>query len=127
MPTVYVQIPGAPNTTAPSPVPIPGLGLDIPAGAGEQAVIILNVPQAFAEGANFPGGWFGLSVDGAMLHLSVRFRGLADSPKSRYYTPCTLVAAVPLKLKAQKVQAMWNAETGSTVGLGASSLTVMVD
>lgn len=127
MPTLYVHVPGS-TTTATTPVPIPGLSLDIFAGVGEQAVIILNAPQASATatGGNNPGGTFFLSVDGTRLSPSLRFGGSPQSPNGAH-VPCTLVGAVPLKPKPQKVQAEYYAERSATVSTGPASLTVMLD
>jgi hypothetical protein len=122
----FVQIPGWPSTTATSPTPIPGLSLEIPAGTGEQALIILNVTQAVATGSTNPGGWFGLSVDGAGLHTGARFNTPPPPPQQTYRVPCTLVAAVPLKLTPQKVEAMWYADVQCSLNIGPASLTVMM-
>jgi hypothetical protein len=69
---------------------------------------------------------FLLSVDGTRLTPSLRFGGGAQSQNGGY-VPCTLVGAVPLKPKPQKVQAEYFAQPGATVSTGPASLTVMLD
>jgi hypothetical protein len=125
MPTLYKQIPTS-STTANAPVPIPGLSLDVPEGIGALAVIILNAPQASAKGGKNPGGTFFLSIDGTRSHQAIRFGGSSQSPNGAY-VPCTLVAAVALKIKPQKVQVEYFAEPDATLSTGPASLTIMAD
>jgi len=68
---LYVQTTGTQMVAfGTSPTPIPGLTLTIPEGAGEQALVTLNVPNPYSyteSRAYVAGGWFGLSVDGTTL------------------------------------------------------------
>lgn len=123
---MYVQTTREHTTTSTSPTPIPELSLEIPEGSGEQAVIILNT-QATAQGA-ITGGYFALSVDGVTLPQTAAFFPPTSSPPPAKFTiPCTLVAAVPLKLKPQKVQALWHLNpSGSNLSISISSLTALI-
>ena len=105
--TIFVQTTG----THRSPMndmqlgPMPGLSLQIPAGAGEQALIILNVPAPFLmHKPGLGGGYvaFCISVDGTRLPTNAKFTGPDESR-----VPTTLVAAVPLTAKPQTIAALW--------------------
>lgn len=63
------------QTTAPAKVhadqfvEMPGLSLNLPPASTTQtkALVILNVPEPYAKGDNFPGIIFGISVGGSMI------------------------------------------------------------
>jgi hypothetical protein len=85
--------------------PIPGLSLQIPAGVGEQALIILNVPAPYLmHKQGFGGGYvaFCVSVDGTRLPANAKFTGPNETR-----VPTTLVAAVPLADKPQTIVGLW--------------------
>jgi hypothetical protein len=85
--------------------PIPGLSLQIPAGAGEQALIILNVPAPYLLHPSPRGGGyiaFNISVDGTTLPAIAKFTGPDEAR-----VPTTLVVAVPLAAKPQTIVALW--------------------
>lgn len=87
--------------------PIPGLSLQIPAGAGEQALIILNVPAPYLMHSQIapPGGGymaFCVSVDGTRLPANAKFTG-----PNEVRVPTTLVVAVPLAAKPQTIVGLW--------------------
>jgi hypothetical protein len=107
--TIFVQTTG----THKSPMdnlqlaPIPGLSLQIPAGSGEQALIILNVPAPYLmhDPDVKPGGGyvaFCVSVDGTRLPASAKFTG-----PNEVRVPATLVVAVPLAAKPQTIVGLW--------------------
>ncbi|HEY0551968.1 MAG TPA: hypothetical protein VGF13_20355 [Verrucomicrobiae bacterium] len=86
-----------------------GLTLTVPEGFNRQALIILNVPSPYTInfGGGGTGGWFGISVDGVTLPMfaSYSYNGsmLTNNPGR---VPTTLVVAVMLGLKPQKIVAL---------------------
>ena len=111
---LYVQTTGTQMVAfGTSPTPIPGLTLTIPQGAGEQALVTLNVPNPYSyteSRAYVAGGWFGLSVDGTTLPNVASFTFALPSLgnlDNLGRTPVTLMVAVPLAGKPQTVVALW--------------------
>ena len=111
---LYVQTTGTQMVAfGTSPTPIPGLTLTIPQGAGEQALVTLNVPNPYSyteSRAYVAGGWFGLSVDGTTLPNVASFTFALPSlgnVDNLGRTPVTLMVAVPLAGKPQTVVALW--------------------
>ena len=111
---LYVQTTGTQMVAfGTSPTPIPGLTLTIPEGAGEQALVTLNVPNPYSyteSRAYVAGGWFGLSLDGATLPNVASFTFALPSLgnlDNLGRTPVTLMVAVPLAGKPQTVVALW--------------------
>ena len=106
MPILYAEFKGQQQFV--TQAPIPGLSLTIPEGAGEQALIILNVPASYNVGGSGDGsgGQFNLSVDGTMLPEYAAYNyGQYGSYGLPLRMPATLVVAVPLTLKQQTVVA----------------------
>jgi hypothetical protein len=95
-PSTYQQTTGNQQTNSSTPVPIPGLFFKLPAGVGTSAIIILNVPNPYAEGNNFPGGWFGISINGTMNPVYASFTYGVQQPVSFNRMPTTLVVGIPL-------------------------------
>jgi mannose-binding lectin len=87
----------------------------IPRGVGDQALVTLNVPNPYAEGSDFPGGAFSITVNGAALPEYASFTYSEQKPQSPGRMPTTLVVAVPLGNQLQEVQALWQGLRGSTV------------
>ncbi|MEA2931178.1 MAG: hypothetical protein QOG38_3606 [Hyphomicrobiales bacterium] len=128
MATVFVQTTGSHQTGSPQMTPIPGLALTIPEGAGVEAVVVLNVPNPYATGNNFPGGNFGVAVNGTVLPAYASFTYGVQQPGSFNRMPTTLVVGVPLGGKPQQIQAMWSGVRGSTVIIDSpASLTAFLD
>lgn len=124
----YVQINGPLQTNSASWTAMTGLALSIPEGVGIQAVVILNVPNPYATGNNYPGGNFGIAVDGAVLPMVATFTYDSQQPQSSGRRPTTLVVGVPLGQKPQQIQAMWSNVRGSTVHIDSPvSMTVIMD
>ncbi len=115
MPTYYAQTSGTQTTNATSPTPMPGLSIKIPAGVQDNAIVTLNVPNPYAQGNDYPGGWFGISVNGNVLPAIAVFTYGIQNPPSTNRMPTTLVVAVPLANAPQNVQAVWQGIRGSTV------------
>jgi mannose-binding lectin len=53
---LYAQTNGTLSTNSGSFVPIPGLSIAIPEGVDTIAMVVLNVPNPYATGSDFPGG-----------------------------------------------------------------------
>jgi hypothetical protein len=113
--TLFAQTSGAHSTDSGSFVPIPGLIITIPEGVGISALIILNVPNPFAQGNDFPGGTFGISVGGTISPVVAVFTYNEKMPPSTGRIPTTLVASIPLTNKKQEVLGMWFGVRGSKV------------
>ena len=113
---MYAQTSGTQSTNSGSFVPIPGLTFPIPEGVGTSALIILNLPNPYATGSNFPGGTFGISVNGTISPVQAVFTYNEQKPQSTGRIPTTLVVSVPLvQTGPQTIQAMWFGVRGSTV------------
>jgi hypothetical protein len=117
MATLYVQTTGSLSTHASQFVPIPGLKLTLPEGDASTALLILNLGMPYAEGNNYPGGMFAISVNNKMLAPQASFTYGTQQPGSFNRMPTTLVASAPLLIALQTVQAMWLGVRGSTVML----------
>jgi hypothetical protein len=114
---LYAQTSGTQQTNSGTFVPIPGLSITLPEGVGTMAIVILNVPNPYAKGNNFPGGTFGISVNGTVSPVQAVFTYNEQNPQSTGRIPTTLVVGVPLtQVKGgQNVQAVWFGVRGSTV------------
>ncbi len=113
---VYAQTTGTQTTNSGSWVPMPGLTVKLPEGVGEQALLILNVPNPYASGNNYPGGNFGLQVNGTLQSPFACFTYNEQVPPSTGRIPTTLCAVVPLSGSGGvTVVAVWSGVRGSTV------------
>jgi mannose-binding lectin len=123
----YAQTSGAQQTNSGSATPMPGLSVTVPEGVGVTALVILNVPNPYAEGINFPGAQFGITVNGAALPAMAAFTSGSLQPISTGRVPTTLVAQVPLAEQPQTVAATWQGVRGSTVIIDSpASLSAIV-
>ena len=107
MATHYVQTSGVLQTNSGSYVAIPGLTLTLPEGSGVEAIIILNLPNPYAAGNDYPGANLGISVDGTVQSNYACFTYGDPKPALPNRMPTTLVVGVPLGPKPQKIQAVW--------------------
>ena len=114
---LYAQTNGSLSTNSGSFVPIPGLSIAIPEGVDTMAMVVLNVPNPYATGSDFPGGTFGIAVNGQLSPVQATFTYNEQNPVSTGRIPTTLVVGVPLGIKSQTVTAMWFGVRGSTVHL----------
>ena len=112
---LYAQTSGTQQTNSGTLVPIPGLTLTIPEGVGTSALIILNLPMPYSSGNNYPGGSFGITVDGTTSPVVAGFTYSEQQPSSPGRVPTTLVVSVPLVNAAQTIAAVWAGVRGSTV------------
>jgi hypothetical protein len=96
-------------------VEMPGLSLNLPQASAteKQALVILNVPEPYAKGNNFPGIIFGIRVGGTMIATG-GFTYSQKQPESFGRQPFTLVVAVKLQNgKQTHVEAQWQSVRGS--------------
>jgi Bc2l-C, N-terminal domain len=112
---LYAQTSGELKTNSGSFVPIPGLSIVIPEGEGTSALVILNLPNPYATGNNYPGATLGISVNGNISPVVASFTYNEQVPPSTGRIPTTLVVSVPLANKAQTITAVWAGVRGSTV------------
>jgi hypothetical protein len=126
---MYAQTSGTHQTNSGSFVPIPGLSITIPQGIDTMAIVILNVPNPYASGINFPGGTFGINVNGVTSPVQATFTYNEQAPTHTGRIPTTLVVGVPLSQKGgQTVQAAWLGVRGSTVIIDTpATLTAILD
>jgi hypothetical protein len=125
---MYAQTSGTETTTSGTFVPIPGLGITIPEGVGTTAIIILNLPQPFATGNNYPGGVFRVAIDGALNDVEASFTYSEQHPPASGRMPTTLVVGVPLGPKPKVIQGMWHGVRGSKIIIDSpATLTAILD
>jgi hypothetical protein len=126
--TLYAQTSGNQSTNSGSFVPIPGLSFTIPEGVGAAALVILNVPLPYATGNNYPGGTFGVSVNGTVTPVVAGFTYNEHNPDGTGRVPTTLVVSVPLASNAQAIAAVWQGVRGSTVIIDSpATLSAILD
>ena len=125
----FAETTGTHSTNAPVWTPIPGLVVKLPRGAGEQALLILNVPNPYATGNDFPGGNFGLRVNGTMLAAYASFTYNEQRPQATGRIPTTLCAAAPVSQTGDSlVEAVWSGVRQSTVHIDSpATLTALID
>ena len=113
---VYAQSSGQQSTNSGSWTPIPGLAIMLPRGVGNSALLILNIPNPYAQGTNNPGGNFGLQVNGEVLSAFACFTYNEQVPPSTGRVPTTLSIVTPLSNSGPtSVMAVWSGVRGSTV------------
>jgi mannose-binding lectin len=110
--------------------PIPGLDLTdkLREAVGKTVLLILNVPNPYATGNNFPGGNFGIKVDGQLQAPTATFTYNEQVPPATGRIPTTLCVVLPRIEKAPTVVAVWQSVRGSTVNLDSpATLTAVVE
>jgi hypothetical protein len=113
---LYAQSSGTQSTNSGTFVPIPGLSITVPEGVGTSALIILSVPNPYAQGNNFPGGVFGVSVNGTISPVQAVFTYNEQQPAGTGRIPTTLVVSVPLAQTGQQtILGLWCGVRGSKV------------
>ena len=125
---LYAQTSGEQSTNSGSFVPIPGLSLTIPEGVGTAALVILNLPNPFATGTEFPGATFGISVGGTVSTVVAGFTYSVETPSLPGRVPTTLVLSVPLANAPQTILGMWSGVRGSSVIIDSpATLSAILD
>jgi mannose-binding lectin len=124
----YAQTSGNLNTNSGSWTPIAGLALKLPEGVGTEVLVILNVPNPYATGNNYPGGNFGIQVNGQVQSQFAAFTYNEQIPPSTGRIPTTLCVPVQLQPKEPlTVTAVWSGIRNSTVHIDSpASLTAVV-
>jgi hypothetical protein len=113
---ISAQSSGTHSTNSGSWTPIPGLAIVLPRGVNDNVLLVLNVPNPYAQGNNFPGGNFGIQVNGNVLAPVAVFTYNEQVPQSTGRIPTTLTAVAPLSQTGdQKVEAVWSGVRSSTV------------
>jgi hypothetical protein len=124
----YAQSSGSNSTNSGSWTPIPALAIKLPRRAGDSALLILNIPNPYATGSDYPGGLFGVQVNGATLAPVASFTYNEQVPVSTGRIPTTLTTVVSLSQSEDlSVVAVWSGVRGSTVHIDSpASLTAVV-
>jgi hypothetical protein len=113
---IYAQTHGELSTNSGTFTPIPGLSVKLPRGVQVSALLILNIPNPYARGNDFPGGTFGLRIESTMAAPVAVFTYNEQVPQSAGRVPTTLSLVVPLNdAHETTVTAMWSGVRGSTV------------
>jgi hypothetical protein len=115
---ISAQSSGTQSTNSGAWTPMPQLSIKIPGGAGEMVLLILNVPNPYASGSNYPGGNFGIQVNGTLQTAYASFTYNEAQPSNPGRIPTTL--CVPFLVNSQNplvVTAVWSGIRGSTVNI----------
>jgi hypothetical protein len=97
---------------------IPGLNFVLPQASSDQthALVILNLPNPYASGSDTPGGYIGISVNGAVLVPVGCFTSESKTPQSFGRKPVTLVVHIPLlNNNTQNINAVWQSVRSSNI------------
>ena len=110
-------------------VDIPGLKFELPPndGQNQNALLTLNVPTPFAEGHDFPGATFAITVDDVVV-ASGGFTYESKTPASFARVPFTLVKKIQLKNGHHAhVKAQWTSVRNSAMHIDSfASLSAVV-
>ncbi len=113
---IFAQTTGTQTTNSGNWTAIPGLAITLPRGVADSVLLILNVPNPYATGNDYPGGNFGLQVDGTVQSAFAAFTYNEQVPPSTGRIPTTL-----------RVVAVWNGIRGSTVHIDSPpTLTAVI-
>jgi mannose-binding lectin len=113
---ISAQSSGSQSTNNSAWTAMPGLSLKIPGATGDTVLLILNVPNPYASGNNYPGGNFGIQVNGTLQPATATFTYNEQQPPSTGRIPTTLcVPYVINSTQASTVTAVWQNVRGSTV------------
>lgn len=125
---ISAQSSGSQSTNSGSWTPIPGLAIKLPRGVNDNVLLILNVPNPYATGNDFPGGNFAIQVEGNVLAPFASFTYNEQVPPSTGRIPTTLTALAPLSQSGEQiVEAVWSGVRGSTVHIDSpATLTAVV-
>lgn len=125
---ITAQSTGNHSTNSGSWTPIPGLAIKLPRGINESVLLILNIPNPYATGDNFPGGNFGIEVGGVVQSATATFTYNEAQPVSTGRIPTTLTAVASLNQQSEvPVVAVWSGVRGSTVLIDSpATLTAVI-
>jgi mannose-binding lectin len=124
---ISAQTNGGFSTSNNSWTAIPGLVVTVPEITGEAVLFVLNVPNPYANGNNYPGGKFGIYFNGEMQGPFAAFTYSQQTPSSPGRVPTTLCVAAVLPAKGPTtVTAMWSALRNSTVHIDSPATLTMI-
>jgi hypothetical protein len=125
---ISAQSSGNQSTNSGSWTPLPGLAIKLPRGVGDSILLILNVPNPYATGNDYPGGNFGVEVNGVVQPAVAVFTYNEQVPPSTGRIPTTLTVVTPLNQQTDVVvQAVWSGIRGSTVIIDSpATLTAVI-
>lgn len=125
---ISAQSTGTQSTNSGSWTPIPGLAVKLPRGVSDSALVILNIPNPYATGNDYPGGNFGIEAGGAVQSAFASFTYNEQLPPSTGRIPTTLTVTVPLNQQTEVlIQALWSGVRGSTVHIDSpATLTAVI-
>lgn len=127
---LFASTAGTLNTSSGGWTPIPGLSFTLPplSPSKKVALITLNVPNPYARGNDYPGGNFGISVNGAVLVPTAVFTYSLQNPPNPGRCPTTLVVQVRLTANSQQIAAVWQSVRSSNVVMDTpSSLSAVIE
>jgi hypothetical protein len=125
---ISAQTTGNQSTNNSAWTPIQGLSITLPEGVDVSALLILNVPNPYAQGDNYPGGNFAIAVNGTIQPAYASFTYNEQVPPSTGRVPTTLCVAAPLSGSGPStVTAMWSGVRGATVNIDSpATLTAVI-
>jgi mannose-binding lectin len=105
---------------------IPGLVLRVPEIVGETVLFVLNVPNPYATGTNYPGGTFGIAFNNEIQAPVATFTYSQPNPTSDGRMPTTLCVSTKLTTTQLIATAMWQNVRGSTVHIDSPATLTMI-
>jgi hypothetical protein len=124
---ISAQSNGTFSTSSGSWTPIPGLVLKVPDMVGEAVLFVLNVPNPWATGNNYPGGNFAIQFAGEVQGPYASFTYSEQAPSIPGRVPTTLSVVETLTGKGPiTVTAMWSAIRNSTVHIDSPATLTMI-
>jgi len=113
------------STTSASWTPIPGLVLRLPQIVGETVLFVLNVPNPYANGNSYPGGNFGIALNGEVQAPFAAFTYSQQAPSTPGRMPTTLCVSTKVT-GPLTATAMWSAIRNSTVHIDSPATLTMI-
>ncbi len=125
---ISAQSSGSHSTNSGSWTAMPGLAVKLPRGVGDSVLLILNVPNPYAAGKDYPGGNFGIEVNGAVQNAVASFTYNEQVPPNPGRIPTTLTVVTPLNQQSDVlVQAVWSGVRNSMVNIDSpATLTAVI-
>lgn len=114
------------STSNASWTPIPGLVLRAPEIVGQTVLFVLNVPNPYASGKDYPGGNFGIAFNGEIQAPFAAFTYSQQNPSSDGRVPTTLCVSVKLTSTQLIATAMWQSIRNSTVHIDSPATLTMI-